>query len=303
MKKILISGSSGMIGTRLCEKLTNKHGIVGLDKTTNVWSDSVEKITVKNDIAKDNIQLDGIDNIVHLAANARVYELVKNPLLAKENIDTTFNMLEFARKNDIKKFVFASSREVYGNSGVDVHKEEDVRIERTESPYSSSKLSGESIVRAYNQCYGIDFVILRFSNVYGMYDDSDRVIPLFIRNILNNKDLVVFGENKLLDFTHIDDCVAGIEKVIDNFDAIKNNVFNLATGTGTKITEIATLLKNKMSSNNNIIIQESRTGEVVRFVADISKIKEMIGFSPEIGINEGIEKTVSWYKNYYSNQK
>jgi UDP-glucose 4-epimerase len=172
--------------------------------------------------------------------------------------------------------MFASSREVYGNTREPVHAEDDVHVSMCESPYTASKLGGEALVHAYAQCYGIDFIIMRFSNVYGMYDDSDRVIPLFIRSTKAGRDLVIYGKDKMLDFTYIDDAVDGVVKCIGKFDAAKNDVYNLAFGEGVAITRVAELIRSRTGSKSRIKTGEKRTGEVVRFVADITKARKKL---------------------------
>ncbi len=302
--KILITGSSGTIGARLCEKLLKQnYEIIGIDWKPNKWNEEIDKLTLNGDL-RDESTLNKIpkdfDLVIHLAANARVYNLVKEPKLAKDNFLTTFNTLDFARKNNIRRFMLASSRETYGNSDKVVYSENEVYIQNCESPYTASKIGGEALVHAYQQCYGINFIIFRFSNVYGMFDDSDRVIPLFIRLTKENKDLIVFGKEKLLDFTYIDDCISGILKAIKNFEKAKNDTYNLGSGKGPSIIEVAQLIQKMMKSKNKIIIKENRTGEVVKFIANISKAKEKLGYEPKTNILEGIKKSIAWYqKNLY----
>lgn len=301
MKKILITGSSGTIGTRLGEKLLNLgYEIIGVDWKTNKWHKNLEKRTIHLDLRNKNLVLkklpNKVDLIIHLAANARVYELVKNPDLARDNMITTYNILEYARINKIKNILFASSREVYGNTKKAKHKEEDVKIENCESPYSASKIVGEALIHSYHKCFGINYVITRLSNVYGMYDESDRVIPLFTRKAIKNENLVVFGKDKILDFTYIDDAVEGVVKVIQRFNKVKNNIFNIATGKGTKILFVAQLIKKFLNSKSRIIIKRNRPGEVVKYIADISKAKKLSNYEPKTNIIEGIKKTIEWYK-------
>jgi nucleoside-diphosphate-sugar epimerase len=301
MKKILITGSSGTIGTRLGEKLLNLgYEIIGVDWKKNKWHKNLEKRTTHLDLRNKNLVLKKlpkkVDLIIHLAANARVYELVKNPDLAIDNMITIYNILEYARINKIKNIIFASSREVYGNTKKAKHKEEDVKIENCESPYSVSKISGEALIHSYHKCFGINYVIIRFSNVYGMYDESDRVIPLFIRKAIKNENFVVFGKDKILDFTYIDDAVEGTIKIIQKFDKIKNNTFNIATGKGTKILFVAQLIKKFLNSKSRIIIKQNRPGEVIKYIADISKARRLLNYEPKTNIIEGIKKTINWYK-------
>jgi UDP-glucose 4-epimerase len=229
--KILVTGSSGTIGTRLTERLLEENAdVIGVDWVPNKWQKSVQVVTLDADLRDlDNTKkIPDCDVVVHLAANARVYELVEDPLRARDNFLTLFNMLEYARERNVKKFIFASSREGYGNIGAEKLTEDMVRIENCESPYTASKVGGEALVHAYRRCYGVPAVILRFSNVYGMYDDSNRVIPLFIRQARNNDTLTVFGKEKCLDFTYIDDTVNGIMETMRRFDTIEGEAINLA---------------------------------------------------------------------------
>ncbi|MGC9046709.1 MAG: NAD-dependent epimerase/dehydratase family protein [Minisyncoccia bacterium] len=302
IKKILITGSSGTIGTRLSEKLLDlKYDVIGVDWKKNKWLKEIDKRTIHIDLRNKKLVFEklpkDVDLIIHLAANARVYELVKNPELAKDNMIITFNILEYARVHNIKNIIFASSREVYGNTQKIKHKEEDARIENCESPYSASKLLGEALIHSYHKCFGINYVIVRFSNVYGMYDESDRVIPLFIRKALENESLIVFGKEKVLDFTYIDDVVEGVIKIIQKFGKIKNNTFNIATGKGPKIFGLAKLIKEFLHSKSKIIIKNNRKGEVVKYIADISKAKKLLNYQPRIDIINGTKRSIEWYQD------
>lgn len=304
-QKILITGSSGTIGTRLFQTLLAEgHTVVGVDIKPNQWDEQLNARTTIVDLRSRDAVLSAlptdVDLVIHLAANARVYNLVVDPSLALDNIEMTFNILEFVRLNDIKKIFFASSREVYGNSAKITRNEEDVHLSQCESPYTASKISGEALISGYRHCYGIDAVILRFSNVYGMYDSSDRVIPLFIKQCLHEQDIVVYGDSKILDFTYIDDCVTGIVQAIDDFNRIKNEVYNLAYGEGTSIVEVARRIQSQFGSKNTIRIESNRTGEVVTYIADLTKAKNAFGYAPTISIEEGIKRSIDWYsKNLY----
>ena len=300
IQKILVTGSSGTIGTRLCELLLKQeYSIVGFDRRPNRWNVEIDEKTIRGDL-RETASLAGIpediDCIIHLAANARVYKLVENPQLAQDNVETTFNILNFARQHNISRFLFGSSREVYGNSDKAVHEESELSVERCEAPYTASKIAGESLVHAFQQCYGIDFVILRFSNVYGMYDDTDRLIPLFITLAKEHKELVVFGKDKLLDFTYIDDAVFGIMLAIKKFSAAKNDTYNIATGTGTPITRVAEHMKALLRSDSQIVVKANRPGEVVQFIANIKKAKEKLGYKPSTTIGDGLKQAVTWYE-------
>ena len=298
-KKILITGSSGTIGARLFEKLLEKnYDIIGFDRNHNKWSNNLDKITIIGDLLKkEDLEKipDDIDMIVHLAANARVYDLVVSPDLARDNIITTYNVLDFARKNKIKRFIFSSSREVYGNKKEIISKETDIDIQLCESPYAASKISDEALIYSFSKCYSIDYVVCRFSNVYGMYDESERFIPLMLKSMKENKNVEIFGKDKILDFTYIDDCVGGIIKCIEKFDNVKNNVFNIASGKGSNLIDVAKIIKRNLNSKSKILIGKNRPGEVVRYIANISKAKRILKYMPKISINEGIKSSISWY--------
>ena len=300
--KILVTGSSGTIGTRLCERLLDEgRGVIGIDWEKNKWQKSVQDITqiidMRDEKAVLQADVEGADIIVHLAANARVYELVEHPDRARDNFLSLFNALELARQKGIKKFIFASSRESYGNiSNTGMYTEDMVRVENCESPYTASKVGGEALVEAYKRCYGIDSIIFRFSNVYGMYDDSVRVVPLFIRLARKNEPLTVFGKDKCLDFTYIDDTVSGIIACIDKWEAVKNDTYNLAYGEGTTILKLAEDVIKLTGSASEIKMGNARTGEVIRYVADITKARKKIGFAPKTSFDEGVRKAVEWYQ-------
>lgn len=300
ISKILVTGSSGTIGTALAERLlSDGYDIYGVDSRRNRWSEKVDNLTTTIDLrsSEELGELPGeIDTIVHLAAHARVHKLVENPDRARENFDMTFNILEYARKNGIENIVLASSREVYGNNNKYIYDEEDTYIDECESPYTASKIGSEAITKSYQNCYNINSSILRFSNVYGRYDASDRVVPLFISQAMENEDLVVFGDNKVLDFTYIDDCVNGIYKVLSNFEKAKNTTFNIASGTGSSLVELAKLVLELTNGEGKVEVEQNRTGEVSKYVADISKAKSVIGYQPEYPFAEGIRRSAEWYK-------
>ena len=298
--KILVTGSSGTIGTRLCETLLQRsYDVKGVDWVKNKWRPEVDAITTLVDLrdpeAVQRMDFGEIDVIVHLAANARVYELVEDPDRARDNMLTVYNMLEFARRKGIKKFLFASSRECYGNLPARKFKEELARIENCESPYTASKIAGEALVEAYTRCYDVNHVILRFSNVYGMYDESNRVVPLFFRKMRAHEPVTVFGEEKCLDFTYIDDNVEGIILALTKFEIVKNKTLNLAFGQGTYLTDLAKSLKRLLKSKSEVTMSKMRLGEVMRYIADITKARELLGYDPKTPFRDGIQKSVEWY--------
>lgn len=302
IKKILVTGSSGTIGTRLCEVLLSKgYEVYGVDLKPNKWNERVNRITLcadlREEVAYEQLPSE-LDLVIHLAANARVYNLVIEPILAHDNIETTFRVLEFVRKHHIGRVFFSSSREVYGNSSKAIHIEGDVRIEDCESPYTASKIAGEALAHAYYRCYKIDYMLFRFSNVYGMYDESDRVIPLFIRQCRAGEDLKIFGKEKCLDFTYIDDTIQGLIQGIEHFEEAKNNTYNLAYGEGISLVQLAETVREMTGTSVQIHLEENRIGEVVYYVADISSAQKKLGYQPQINFRRGLEQTIDWYARH-----
>lgn len=297
--KIMVTGSSGTIGTALCEAL-KECGIFfyAVDKRENLFNEELNKKTIIQDLSCKNIDLPTDFNMcIHLAANARVYDLVVNPDLAKENFDILYNTLDFCRRNNVNRFIFASSREVYMTLDKDNCHEEDIDINHSPSPYAATKLAGELLIRSYTECYNIEHIILRFSNVYGKYDLSDRAIPLFISLASQNKDITIFGEKKKLDFTYIDDTIDGILRVVRNFDKNKNNSYNISFGRGILLSYLSKLIIKLLGSKSKIIYDNSRTGEVSSYVGNIDKAMHDFGFNPKIPIEEGVKNSINWYCN------
>ncbi|AUV84140.1 nucleoside-diphosphate sugar epimerase (plasmid) [Salinigranum rubrum] len=299
---VLVTGSSGTVGTELVLRLLDSgYDVHGVDVTENRWSDRVDDVTELVDLRDEDEVMDletDVDMVVHLSANARVHQLVRNPERARDNFDMTFNMLEFARRNGVQDFVFSSSREVYGNNGKLIYDEEDTYTDSCESPYTASKIGGEAMVKAYEKCYGINTSLLRFSNVYGRYDNSNRVVPLFIAQAVDGRDLTVYGADKVLDFTYIDDCVSGIADVVDSFEKVQGTTLNIASGEGTSLLELARTVVNAVGANVDVHVEPNRTGEVSRYIADISRANKLVGYSPKYSFAEGIDETIEWYLDH-----
>lgn len=299
VRSVLVTGSSGTVGTALAEKLLAEGYVVyGADAVANPWNQSVDDRTILVDLRKGEEVADlptDVDLIVHLGAHARVHRLVQNPGLAMENVEMTFNVLEFARENDVPNVLFASSREVYGNTDRIVYDETATNTDTSESPYTASKVSGEAMVKAFDECYGIGTCIVRFSNVYGRYDRSDRVVPLFIAESARGNDLTVYGSEKVLDFTYLDDCIDGVYRVIEQFPKVRGTTLNIASGRGSSLVELAEAIDARTPRESDIIVEPSRTGEVSRYIADISRAKRILGYQPRYSLTDGLSETIDWY--------
>jgi nucleoside-diphosphate-sugar epimerase len=309
--RVLITGSSGQIGTNLALRLLAEgYTVFGVDRRANPWTNAFP--TLLQDLASPQREFYGgiggapyppCDLVVHLAANAKVYELVEQPHRALENITLTFNVLEFCRANDLP-LIFSSSREVYGDIQRYLTEETSADFSYTESPYSASKISGEALVYAYARCYGLSYLVFRFSNVYGRYDNDlermERVIPLFIRQISRGEPVTVYGREKVLDFTYVDDCVDGVVRGIRRLLAgeVRNRTINLAYGQGNSLVQMAELVGAALDRRPEIIVAPAkRLGEVNYYVADLALARELLGYSPGVPLEEGVRRAVAWARD------
>lgn len=311
--RVLLTGSSGQIGTNLALRLKREgHWVFGVDKRPNPWTKDFD--TLLQDLSGqyaafyggiNGVEYPEVDIVVHLAAHAKVHQLVKQPHRALENVMMTFNVLEYARQLELP-LVFSSTREVYG----DVHRfdeygEATADFAFTESPYSGSKIASEAFIYAYARCYALRYIVFRFSNVYGRYDNDlqrmERVIPLFIHQMSREEPITVFGgEEKVLDFTYIDDCIDGIARGIDRLAAgdVVNETINLAYGQGNTLVRAAELIAAELDVEPQINRAPALLGEVTRYVADIRRARELLGWQPSTPLDQGIPKAVGWFREW-----
>lgn len=301
--RILITGSSGQIGTNLALRLLEEgHEVLGLDKRANEWSAEVPTEIVDLTAGASIGAMDlpwKPDCVVHLAAWAKVHRLVVEPEKSLENVEMTFAALELARRHGCP-IVFSSSREVYGDIHRHITDEGMADFVVAESPYSASKIAGEAFLYSYAKCYGMPVLVFRFSNVYGRFDNDlermERVIPLFLKDIASDVPITVYGRDKMLDFTFVDDCVdgvrAGIDAVIDG--KVVNDTINLAYGQGNTLYDLVNLLELATGHQAKVTYEPSRVGEVTRYVADITKARRLLGYHPQVPLTAGIRRYVEW---------
>jgi UDP-glucuronate 4-epimerase len=312
--RILVTGSSGQIGTNLGQRLQRQgHEVFGIDKRLNTWTDDFRYLL--QDLSGHypsfpggigGVEYPDVDLVVHLAAHAKVHQLVRQPHRALENAVMTFNVLEFCRQQNLP-IGFSSSREVYG----DVHRfaageasEASADFAYTESTYSASKIAGEAFVYSYARCYGLRYLVFRFSNVYGRYDNDlarmVRVLPLFIHTMLRDEPVTVFGQEKTLDFTYVDDCIDGITQGIEALaeGRVVNETINLAYGNGNSLVHAAELIAAELGVEPKIALAPSLLGEVTHYVADLTKARELLGYDPAVPLEEGISRAVAWFKQH-----
>lgn len=304
--RILITGSSGQIGTNLALRcLDEGHRVLGIDRRVNGWTDRIETLMAElADPATAGLAaLERPDVVVHLAAHAKVHELVRRPELALENMVATQRVLDLCR-GWAAPIIFSSSREVYG----DIHRFDTQEINAdfayTESTYSASKIASEAMIYAYARCYGLPYIVFRFSNVYGRYDNDmermERVIPLFIDRIDRDLPITIYGEAKILDFTHVDDCVDGILRGITRLAAgtVTNQTINLAHGTGHSLLEMAEHVGATLHRTPRITLAPPRVGEVTRYIANLDKARALLDYAPRIPLSVGIPLTVAWGRKW-----
>jgi UDP-glucose 4-epimerase len=311
--RILLTGSSGQIGTNLALRLLEDgHEVFGIDKRLNTWTDAFPYLL--QDLAGhyapfpggiNGVEYPEADLVVHLAAHAKVHQLVREPHRALENAMMTFNVLEYARQARLP-IVFSSSREVYG----DVHRfegysEQVADFAYTESTYSASKIAGEAFIYSYARCYGLPYLVFRFSNVYGRFDNDlrrmVRVIPLFTHSMLRGEPITIYGgRDKTLDFTYVDDCVAGIVRGIEALaeGRVANQTVNLAYGEGNTLVRCAELIAGELGVEPDVTLAPSLLGEVTHYVADLSKARALLGYQPRVPLEEGIARSVAWFREH-----
>jgi UDP-glucose 4-epimerase len=301
--RVLITGSSGQIGTNLgLALLAAGHEVHGIDKRANAWTDEVPtEIVDLVDVARTGSVWSPPwqpDCIIHLAAWAKVHQLVLEPT----NVEMSMAALEIARAVDAP-IIFGSSREVYGDIHRHVTDEGTADFVVAESPYSASKIAGEAFFYSYSRCYGIPHLVFRFSNVYGRFDNDEdrmeRVIPLFVRKLAHAEPVVVYGKQKIFDFTYVDDCVrgvmAGIEALVDR--KVVNETINLAYGQGSTLFDLINLLRLALGVEPEVSYEPSRPGEIARYVADISKARRLLDYEPEVPLTLGIQLYVEWCRS------
>lgn len=310
IKQIFIAGGCGFIGANLVKYVLDKgrYNISVYDNLScgskanlnRAIKDSKQKGKVefiKGDIlnfAKLNKVIKGHNIVIHLAAHTRVIESLKNPI---ENFTInsigTFNILEAARRNRIRKIVFASSNAAVGEQIPPINEK---MIPRPISPYGANKLYGEALCSAYFHSYGLKTVSLRFANAYGLYSEhKSSVIVKFIRRTKQGKLLEIYGDgNQTRDFIHAKDICQAIYLVFNhNFSkpAPWGQVFQIATGKETKIIDLARMISNFVGrKKKNILFTSQRKGEIKKNFSDITKAKKQLLFIPKIRLSNGLKE-------------
>ena len=297
------------VGTR--EDLAEVCKFVELDVshlTSNSPSPYVELVI--GDIRDFNTCLkccQGIDVVVHLAANTGVAPSVEDPRSDMEvNVIGTFNILEASRQNKIQKFIFASSGAPLGEVNPPIHEE---IAPKPVSPYGASKLAAEAYCSAYYRTFGLKTISLRFGNVYGPRSKhKSSVVAKFFKRALSGEPLEVYGDgNQTRDFIYIDDLIQAIILAINTPSATSyvpwGEVFQIATHKETTVNEIAAKIKeiveSSLEQNVKIVHTSPRIGDVRRNYSDISKAKRILGYEPNYDLDKGLRATFEYFKNRY----
>ncbi len=273
--KIVMTGEKGLIGSFLKKRL-EKEGyviVMGCD-----LRDNKNVLDMKNKIINEKI-----DMVVHLAAHCKINQSIENPELAHvNNADGTFAVLEFCRKNKISKIMYFSSSRI---------------LNHEKNPYTSSKVYGEELCKGYKNVYGIDYLIIRPSTVYGpFWDKTKRLMHIFITNALEGKDIEIYGdpETKTLDFTYIDDFVDGTMLALNGE---WNKKYNISGNEESNIFDLAKYIIAETGNKSKIVVKDKEISQPQEVSVDISEIKKL-GYNPQVSLKEGTLKCIDWYKSY-----
>jgi UDP-glucuronate 4-epimerase len=314
MKRILVTGGAGFIGSHLVDRLlaSEIEHVTVVDDFNDFYDPEIKRANIRHQLKDPRYQLvqadirektaleqsltNEFDCIVHLAARAGVRPSLSQPLLYNEtNVNGTLNLLEFARQRGIKQFVFGSSSSVYGINAK-VPFSEDDPIRRPISPYAATKGAGELLCHTYSHLYGIRCICLRFFTVYGPRQRPDLAIHKFARLISDGKPIPVFGDGTTRrDYTYVDDIIDGVT-VAMNYDQSDYEVINLGESRTVELRELIALLEKELDAHAVIDRQPPQPGDVPQTFADIAKARKLLGYNPQTQIEEGLRRFVDWFK-------
>ncbi|MBA2249351.1 MAG: GDP-mannose 4,6-dehydratase [Chitinophagaceae bacterium] len=309
---ILVTGCAGFIGSSLVDfLLLHDHKIIGIDNFDPFYPKEIKQKNLSNALKNPSFTFyqlnisnglsviaEKIDVVIHMAAKAGVRPSIENPLgYIETNIHGTQEVLNFMKERGIKKLVFASSSSVYGNNKKIPFSESDP-VDNPISPYASTKKSAELLTYTYHHLYKIDVINLRFFTVYGPRQRPDLAIYKFVRKILNDEEIILFGDGKSArDYTFIDDILTGVYNAM-NYSIDHTNIFetvNLGNNLPVKLNDLVSLLGE--ITGKKIISQNTgmQPGDVDITYADISRAQTLFHYKPAVTIKEGLKKFVEWY--------
>lgn len=307
----LVTGGAGFIGSNLCEAITDMGYQVrcldnlstGKQENVDILADRPNYTFIKGDIRDLDTCMAAcrdVDYVLNEAAWGSVPRSIEMPLLYEEiNIRGTLNMMEAARQNGVKKFVFASSSSVYGDHPVlpKVEGQEGNLL----SPYALTKRVDEEYAKLYKKLYGLDTYGLRYFNVFGRRQDPDgayaAVIPKFIKMLLHDEVPTINGDGKQSrDFTYIDNVIEANLKACLASSEVAGNIFNVAYGGREYLLDIYYDLCKALGKNVEPHFGPDRAGDIKHSNADISKAKKLLGYDPDYDFEKGIALAIDWYK-------
>jgi len=301
MKRILITGGAGFVGTNLINLLTNKFHISVMDNLSKIdkfeHQNNNDISFFQSDIRELNACIEAtqnIDIIIHLAANGSVIDSIVDPF---DNFDNnakgTLNILHAASENNVKRVIFASTGgALMGDCELPVSEQS---IPHPISPYGASKLTGEGYCHAYANSFNMSTTILRFANLYGPYSSHKKgLLNNLINAVKKDSPIEIYGDASR-DFLYVEDLCLGIEKVL-KYQHKGSEIFHLASGVETKIIDLVKVFLSVSGyTDHPTVFKTKRQGEVERNVANFIKANEKLGFSPSTNITDGLSKTWEWY--------
>jgi dTDP-glucose 4,6-dehydratase len=311
MRKILVTGGAGFIGSNFVRMILSNHSdcfIVNLDKLT--YAGNLENLAgfldypnhkfVKGDICDSALVaslLDEykIDAIINFAAESHVDRSITGPkIFIETNVTGSLTLLEAARDRKLERFIQISTDEVYGALGAD-GKFTELTPLNPNSPYSASKAAADHLVKAFGHTWGLQYNITRCSNNYGEYQFPEKMIPLMINNALNDKELPVYGDGLYVrDWLYVADHCTAIWKVLT--DGRPGEIYNIGGCNEKANLEVINLILNRLKKPSSLIkYVKDRPGHDRRYAIDANKIMTELNWRPSITFEEGIEKTIDWY--------
>jgi len=310
MKKYLITGGAGFIGSNIAKELLAQGFFVrAVDNLSTGKKENIAEFLDNPNFEFIQADLTDLENcrkavkdinfVLHEAAVPSVPRSIENPIISNSsNIDATLNMLVAARDEKVEKFVFASSSSIYGDNP-ELPKKEDFPP-RPISPYALTKYAGERYCQIFWKIYGLPTVCLRYFNVFGPKQNPDSqysaVIPKFIKCFLNTERPVILGDgSQSRDFTFVENVVLANILAANSEHKANGEVFNIALSGKTSLNDLVAMLKEITGKNIEAEYKEARQGDVMHSLADISKAKDILGYQPKISFKDGLAKTVEWY--------
>lgn len=315
MKRILVTGCAGFIGSHLCEKLLNlNYIVVGIDNFDVFYAKDIKIKNLSGFITHKNFtfyELDltfpeqlnllpkKIDAVIHLAGKAGVRPSIEAPLAyINHNIIATQTVLDFMKNTNCKKLLFASSSSVYGNCKT-IPFTEDMNVDYPISPYASSKKSAELLNHTYHHLYKIDIINLRFFTVYGERQRPDLAIHKFVKNILDDKPINMFGNgSSARDYTYVGDTVAGIVAALNYLFSASNcyALVNLGNNKPIKLSDLIATIEDVLHKKAIIEHLPMQQGDVDITYASIEKAQQLFNYQPKTSLTEGITNFIAWIK-------